>query len=133
MTKEETQQKFLELQNLTNHIKGLQEQVVKIEQQKIELHNLNESLSEIKKVESGKDILTPLGAGIFIKTKVEDSKSVIMNVGANIMVGKSVEDAQEVIKEQVKELSVFEEQVNTEIRVSSLKVQRINEEVQQAQ
>jgi len=96
---ENSQEKYIELQLLSQQIQKLQEQIQILEQQLLELGNVDEGLDEISKSEKDGDILTPLGAGIFLKTKLVDEKNIILNVGSDICVTKKISDAKQLVKE----------------------------------
>ncbi|MCB9362685.1 prefoldin subunit alpha [Candidatus Woesearchaeota archaeon] len=104
-------QKFFELQNLEKQLKQIKEEVLKVEDQIIELHKVVNILDETKSLHTGDEILVPVSNGIFIKAKVEDSSRFIVNIGASSASEKSYEDMQRLLEHQSKELAGYQQQL----------------------
>lgn len=115
MSEKEAQQKYIELQLLSNQIKQVQQQISALEQQTIELANLKDNLSDISKVKPGAEILVPIGSSIFLKAELKDTQEVIMGVGSNVTVKKDIPSSQKVIEIQITELSLLIIQLETEL------------------
>ena len=64
---EKLQKLYVEFQVLNNSIKQLEKQNEALETQLMELMVTNQSLDDMKKVESGTEILVPISSGIYVK------------------------------------------------------------------
>ena len=104
-----------EMQELQQGVQQIQQQLQLLQQQKVELEHLTDSLSELQKNTSGKEVLVPFGAGIFIKAKIEDPSKVILNVGAQVVVEKNIEDTLALVTRQSKELHTIEQSMQEEL------------------
>ena len=129
MKKEEIQQRFMELQNMEEQIKLIQQHILTMNRQIIELNMLENSLDEIKGTEVNTDILIPLGSGIFTKAKLLDNKEVVMGVGANVSVKKTILEAKKVIKNQVEEMQKIMGQAEEQLQQIAVEAQHIQKDL----
>lgn len=102
---------YLELQMLDSQIKQLEQQMIQMEQQIFEVNEIIQSLSDIKEVKSGTEILVPVANGIFTTAEIKDTKNLKVNVGAGITVEKTVEETKEMLKDQQKNIETYRDEV----------------------
>lgn len=100
----EVQQKYMEMQLIEQQLQKLQKQMGTMEEQVQEIDQIIHSVSELKDVKKGSEILVPVSSGIFVKAKIEDPNDVYMNVGANVNVKKDLKYAKEVMQKQQDEI-----------------------------
>ena len=105
------QQKYMEMQMISQQIQQIQKQVELIENQLQELIVTKEALQTIGETKEGNEILVPIASGIFIKATIEDNKDVLVNVGSGTAVKKSLDEASKLIEEQEKDLVDFKEEL----------------------
>lgn len=130
MEKSQANEKYLEMQILTQEIKQLRQQILNLENQTMELESLEDNLDEMKKVRKGAEILVPLGGGIFSKAELKDNEKVVMNVGASVMVKKSLDEAKEVVKNQIAQMKNLIEEIANELEKLAIRAQYVQEEIQ---
>lgn len=129
--KSNVNEKYLELQILTQQIRQLQQHIANLENQIVELEVLEDNLEEIKKIKEGGDILVSLGAGIFAKGQLKDNKKVVMNVGANTMVKKDVDEAKAVVKDQSEQVKRLVMDITEELEKAAIRVQNLQQDIQE--
>lgn len=129
MSKEELQKKYVELQELNEKLKQMQQAMQNLEQQFLELGKLSESLEDIKKFKQ-EDLFVPLGGGIFVEGKLVDSKKVLMNVGSNVLVKKNIDDAKKIVNEQIEDIKKIIENISEELNKGVEQSQKLQEEVE---
>jgi len=109
-------EKLLELQSLDTKIKQLEDGLVALENQIIEVNMVIDSLKDLQAVKENSEILVPLSNGIFVKAKVFDTDNLKVNVGANTIVEKTNEETQEMLKEQIRNIDNYKNELFTELQ-----------------
>ena len=123
------QQKYMEMQMLSQQIQQVQKQLELLANQVQELNTTNEALDDIGKTKPGTEIRVPLASGIFIKAQLTDNKDVTVNVGSGTAVKKSIPEAKELIDKQLKEISGFKKELEGNLTQLAAKAQLIEKEL----
>jgi len=103
-TQKKLQEKYMEMQMLQMQLKQIQQQIEALQEQIASFNIANLNLDEMKKVQSGKEILVPLLNGIFVKASIKDTDEFLVNVGANVIVKKNLEGTKQFLQEQLNEM-----------------------------
>ena len=130
MPNEEQQKKALEFQILNNQFEQYQQQLVKLQEQKQDVSNLNVSLKEISKSKKNKEFLSPLSSGVLVKTNLQDPEQIYMAVGAGIIVKKPVKEAQKLMEDQEKHITLMIAQLQAEIQRLGNIINSLQHEIQ---
>jgi len=125
----EVQKKYIEMQTVQQQIAQISEQNELLQQQRMELANTVESLNDLKRIESEKELLTPISQGIFVSSKVGKVKELFVNVGSGIIVKKNVDDAVKLIEGQVVEIDALFNEFCGKISELTIKGMKIEEEL----
>jgi prefoldin alpha subunit len=131
MNNPEAQQKYAELQMLSQQLQQLQQQIEMLTQQVADMGNVKESLDSVAKSKEDSEVYTPLGIGIFIKTKLNSNSEVLMNVGGNVALPKSISDAKDLVEKQIEEIKGIVEHMKEEFAKGTGQVQHMQMELQQ--
>lgn len=115
MNEEEMQQKYMELQMMSRHIKAAQQQLEGIDEQIGSMGNLVTELDNLKEAKEGSEMLSPIGEGIFVRSKLADNNQLIVNVGANVAVTKNVDEAKQLLKTRIEQGQRHKERMITEV------------------
>jgi prefoldin alpha subunit len=129
--KSNANEKYLEMQILSQQIKQLQQQIMNLENQMVELEVLEDNLEELKKVKEGTEILVSMGAGIFAKAQLKDNKKVIVNVGTNTMVKKEIDDAKKLVTDQLDQMKQLIAEITGELEKAAIRIQETQQEIQE--
>lgn len=127
--KKERREKLLELQMLDQQIKQIEEQMANIEGQVFEVNNLIENLSELKSMKDNQEILVPVANGIFMKANIKDSNNLKVNVGSGVVVEKTLDETKEMLKEQIKSIETYKEEMFLELQKLVMKASHIQADV----
>jgi len=100
-----------ELRRLTAEIELLQSQA-NVQNQNLELLTLSlselkvtlETLEQLKKIETGKELLIPLGSGSYVRSSLKQNDKVIIGVGSGFSVEKDVDEAKATVDKRAAEL-----------------------------
>ncbi|MBU3957799.1 MAG: prefoldin subunit alpha [Nanoarchaeota archaeon] len=68
-----------------------------------EFEETKQTISDMKGVKSGSEVLMPIGSGNFVSGKVSDAEKVLVGVGGGIAIKKSPEDALKFLDERAAE------------------------------
>ena len=109
-------EKLLELQTLDAKIKQIEDGLVNIENQIIEINLVIECIKEISNVKPDSEALVPLANGIFIKAKIADTQMLKVNIGSNTVVEKSNEETQQMLKDQLKSIEEYKDELMRDIQ-----------------
>lgn len=112
---EEIQQRYVQLQLISQQINQIREQLEYVSARIMEMDELNHNLEQMKSWEGRKEILAPIGMNTFVRAELKDSNEVIMDVGSKVMLSKSIESAKETNKLQIDELREFSLQITNEL------------------
>ncbi len=123
------QQKFMEYQMLEQQLKQMQQQLEKLDEQKKEAALVENNLDDFNHSEKGSEVLVPISGGIFFQTTLSDSRKFLVNVGQGVVVEKDLEGVKGLVKEQVKDIDRYHDQMMTEFTRSALKYQMLEEEL----
>lgn len=133
MTKEEVQQKYLQLQLLDQQIKQVQQQLQTVATQLNELAYSIQSLDDFSKVKPGAEIFVPVVTGVFVKAELKDSKNVNINVGSNVAVNKSIDDSKILLEDQFKELENIQLKLSNDAQKMVIQAQMLQQQIMEAQ
>ena len=113
--KEKAQEIYMELNELNQNAKQLQNQLDVITHQLLDLNATSNSLDEFNKIEIGKEIFVPLSSGIFARASINDTSKLFVNVGAGVVVKKDIASTKKLIQRQIEELSKIQKQMVNEL------------------
>ncbi len=131
MSKKELQQKYLELQEVSTQLKQLQQQISNLEAQLMEMQKVKETLTDLEKLNSKKDILIPVANGIYTRAELNKNQNVLINIGADLIVEKNFEDAKKIIEEQIDEINKLINEMNIELKNGVVGLQYMQKEFQE--
>lgn len=123
------QEKYIELQMLSQQMQQVQKQLQLLEQQMLELNSTKDGLDELAKTKEETEILVPISSGIFVKAKVKDNKTLTVNVGSNVAVEKTVPETKSLIEEQLTEIKNFQQELAMNLQRLALKGKEIEQEI----
>lgn len=126
---QEFQDKYFQLQVLSQEIEKIQQQLKVLNQQLVEMIKIEESLNDFEKIKENSEILVPLGNGIFAKANLKSNNELLMGVGANIFDEKKVSDVKERVVSQVGEIKQLVSVVESELQETIIVYQGLVEEV----
>ena len=121
--KKEMQSKYVEYQMLEQQLKGLQQQMQKVDTQLVELQSIVKGLTDLKLADDNSEILVPMSSGIFVKANVKDKNKFLVNVGSSVIVDKSFEETVVLLNNQVRELEAFRTEVIIQVQQISVNIQ----------
>ncbi|MBN1386187.1 prefoldin subunit alpha [Candidatus Woesearchaeota archaeon] len=124
-----TQSKYMELQMINQQMQQLEHQFGKIEEQRIEIEQVLESLELLKGADVGSEILVPVSSGIFSKASLVDNRNLLINVGAGVVVEKDVDGAKELVENQRTEILKFQQEVGRQMELLASKSQELETEL----
>ena len=127
--KQKLQQKYMEMQALSQQIQQVQKQLELIVNQVQELNSTKEALDNISKTPLDTEIRVPVASGIFVKGKITDNKDVTVNVGAGAAVKKTIPEAKELIDQQLKEITNFRAELEVNLNQLVTKAQQLEKEL----
>ncbi|MBT5022397.1 prefoldin subunit alpha [Candidatus Woesearchaeota archaeon] len=121
--KKEMQSKYVEYQMLEQQLKGLQQQMQKVDTQLVELQSIVKGLTDLQLADDNSEILVPMSSGIFVKANVKDKNKFLVNVGSSVIVDKSFEETVVLLNNQVRELEAFRTEVIIQVQQISVNIQ----------
>ena len=127
--KQRLQEKYTELQVISQQIQGIQEQINSIFQQSQELMKLRDSLVDIQNIKKENKALIPIGSSIFLEGTIQETDKVVMGVGAGVCVKKNTNDAVLMIENQIKELDKIGNQLNKQASMRVAYIHNLQEEL----
>ena len=105
------QELYMEFQVFDQHIKQVQQQLEAVTHQLIELSSTRNSLDELNKVMSGREVFVPISSGIFAKANLHETSELLVNVGASVLVKKDIDSTKSLIQKQFEELKKIHQQM----------------------
>lgn len=114
--KQEIQKKYLELQNIEQHIKQSQQQILLLNQQLLEFMKLIESIEDFKKIKENSKAFASLGSGIYVEAEIKNTNKLLINVGSDVSVLKKPDEAKEMINKQVEDLKEIIKKTGEELQ-----------------
>ncbi len=127
INEQDMQQRYMDLQMISQQSKQIEAQLGKIEEQLNELAVTTEALLDIQKADAGTEILAPISPGIFIKTKLSDNKEIIINVGSKVTVSKDIDDAIKLINAQYSEIEKYKREITETYSYMTLQMKEAEE------
>lgn len=131
VTKDELNEKYLELQILEQQLKQVSQQLISLNSQVLELQRIEDNLSDLAKTKKDTEILVALGGGVFSKAELKDNHTVLMNVGANVVVEKDIPSSIEMIKHQVSQIKDVAKQMEQEFQILAMNSQVLQRDLQE--
>lgn len=107
-------EKIIEENIIREHIAEIENQLISLENRRLELELIKQSIDELKK-HKDKEIMVPIGAGVLMLGKIVDENNVLINIGSNVFIQKNSEDAKVLIEEQIKEIDAMKESLRKEL------------------
>lgn len=114
---QELQQKYMQLQIISQQIQQLQKQIQTLKMQDIEIQYIIQSISGLDDCKVGSEVLAPVANGIFIKAKLEDKKTLLVNVGSDIVTEKTVPETVHMLSRQLEEVKKVTDELTAEVTV----------------
>lgn len=127
---QDQQQKYLQLQIMSQQIKMTQQQLGTLEKQEQQLLQTLDSLDQFGKSEIGSETYVSVATGIFAKAELKDNKNLLVNVGANTVVEKDVESTQELLKQQIDEIKKVYMQLSEDLQKLGMEAHKLEHEIQ---
>ncbi len=127
----ELQQKYVELQILSNTANQMEQNLNLMESQIVELKRLNESLENLEKVKKDTESFVPIGGGILVKAQIKDTKKVLLNVGSKVLTEKKIPETKEYIDKQIKELERLLSHSNSELEKITSQIENLQNDMQE--
>ena len=128
---QDLQQKYIAYQVAEQQIKSHQQQLEKFEQQLQEIRTVVEALEDISKAKKETEVLVPLSGGIFFRAKMADNQKFLVNVGSGTVVEKTVEETKGLVKDQVKEIEKYKDQITENLANLITECQMLEAELRQ--
>jgi prefoldin alpha subunit len=125
----ELQEKFVEFQVVQQQIGQVQKQIQQLAAQKAEVENVQQSVSDLKEVKEGNEMLAPVCSGIFVKANMKNSDELLVNVGNNVVVKRNTEQVKEMLETQSSEIRNMEEQLTDSLQQLAGKAHDIEKEL----
>lgn len=128
-SKEELQEKYMELQMVHMNMRQYQQKVEQLEQQCNELDAVHKALDDFKdtKPDEGFVTLTP---GVLARARVLETQKVIVNVGAGVFVEKDVAGTRDDIASQSLEIRQVQQELNLQFEKLAEKAAKVEKELQ---
>jgi prefoldin alpha subunit len=124
----DVQQMFMQLQQIEEQARHLEQEAQIIDQKRAEFLKLIEQFDNIKTAKKGSKVFANIGAGVFAQAKLENSNEFLVNVGAGNFVKKTADEIKKHLKKQADELEKVQGQV-----MQNLQMLAIQGQVMQAQ
>jgi len=131
--KEQLQEKFMEMQMVTQQQRQIEEQIKLIEQQLQEMESTKQALDDIKKTEKGTKILVPIANGMFTHATIDNTDEMIVAVGANTAVKKTNAETRQMFENQEKEVMQLLEQLHLNNEQLAKRSSELQQELQNPQ
>ncbi len=128
--KEDVQKRYMELQELEQHVKHFQQQHALLNQQLAEILMMAQHVEDLENVQPGSKAFSSLGAGVYVESEVKESHYVLVNVGAGVLVKKPLPEAKAMLLKQVEDIRVLQQNVEGNLRQLGEQGQRLQEELQ---
>lgn len=129
MREKELEEKYVELQIVTQQMKQIQKQIMLLNNQMVELTLLHQNMKEFKEIKEGTNILVAIGSGIYANAELKNNQGFLVNIGANVVVRKDVDSTREIIKQQTEEIKGVHEQMVAELRGLYEQANSLEEEI----
>ena len=131
MTREELQQKYIQLKMLEQQVGQVQQQLMMLDNQLDMLEKTKESIDEIKNIKQDSQVLLPIGHGVFIKGSIKDTKNMLVGIGSDIVVNKSAKESKEIVDKQSIEVTKVIKQMELQLQQLNIQAKILEEEMQQ--
>lgn len=125
------QEMYMQFQVLEQHIKQLEKQLEMITHQMFELNATSNSLDDLRKVNSAREVFVPLSPGIFAKAVIKDTSELLVNVGANVVVKKDVAETKNLIQRQIEEVKKVQKQMIDDLEKMTSHAAQIERQLQE--
>ena len=127
---QKAQEMYMEYQMLDQHIKKMQSQIETLTNQLMEATATKNSLDELDKIKSGKEIFVPISSGIFVKAAIRETSDLLVNVGAGAVVQKDLPSAKKLVQKQLEEMKQVHERMINEVERMAARAGEIEVEIQ---
>ena len=126
----EAQELYVEFKMLDEQIKQLQKHLELITNQLVELTVSNNSLDELKKISSEKNIFVPVSSGIFAKAVINDTSQLFVNIGANVIVQKNLDSTKKLIQNQIEEIKNIQKKILEDLEKMTNRAMHLERQLQ---
>lgn len=127
--KQKLQEKYMELQMVSMHMRQYQQQADAIEQQCNELDAVHKALDDLNRSQPDEGFVT-VTPGVMVKAKVEKTDRVVVNVGSGVFVEKSTAATRDDIAAQSAELRHVQQELALQFEKLAEKAQKVEKELQ---
>ncbi|HLC47352.1 MAG TPA: hypothetical protein VJI75_06525 [Candidatus Nanoarchaeia archaeon] len=128
--KEDLQRKMMEFQMLRKQVAQAQNTLQAIDGQVGELEKNSESISAIREVKQGTEIMASIVPGVMVPATIGETSSLLLTTGAGTVVKKSVQETIGIIAEQIKELGAYREVLSQQLDGLMEQAQMLEHEIE---
>ncbi|MBD3203393.1 prefoldin subunit alpha [Candidatus Woesearchaeota archaeon] len=125
---DEKQELLVELRQLDQQIKHIQNHVENVDNQIAEFSGIKKALEDFANLKKGAEIKVPIANGIFIDAELKNVKDLLVNVGANVSVKKTVPQVKEMMEEQEHDLAAFRSNLVLQLQEMIARAEEIQEQ-----
>jgi prefoldin alpha subunit len=124
------QQMFMQLQQIEEQSKYLEQEAQAVEQKKGEFSMLIQQLDSYEKASKDAKTFATIGAGVFAEAKLANSKEFLVNVGAGTFVKKSIAEVKKNMQTQLDELQKIQMQISQNMQMLAIQGQIMQAQMQ---
>ncbi len=129
MDKKHAEEHYIQLQQIDEQIKMIENEVRVLEQRSLEMLKLRDSLKDMHDIQKAK-AFSSLGMGIYAESEVKDTKSFLVNVGAGVVLKKSSKETEDLIDKKLKEIENLNSELTQNIQMLGVNASAIQKELQ---
>jgi prefoldin alpha subunit len=128
--RKDLQRKYMQFQILRQQLNALIEEKMILDSKMNELRSTLETISKLRGVGEGEEIMSNIGPGTFIRADVKDVKNLIVNIGADVYASKTTAEASKILSGRLAELDKVDDEMITEINKLSQSIEKLEPELQ---
>lgn len=128
---QELQEYMYHLEIIRSQLEGLSQQGEIFELTSNELLRAKETLTNIKNLDSGKEILIPIGGDAFVSATVADVKKILISIGANTIVEQDTDAAIGMLDKRLANLDRMNQNIVQSINKLQQQASDLNLKIQQ--
>lgn len=127
----DSQQLYLEYQQLTQQFQQVQEYLESTTKNIGEVSNVIEAFESFSSLKEGSEVMAPIANGIFVETKLAQSKTLRINVGGGVVVEKTISEAKKMLEKQRSDLETLRDRANKDYITIMARLRQIETIVEQ--
>lgn len=125
----EQQEKYLQMQMISQQIKMTQQQLQNLGLQERQLYETLETLDQHTESKIGSEIFVSLAPGIFSRAELKENSILLINVGAGVAVEKDVLSTKKLITDQLEEVKKISVQLSTDLQQLAIEAHHLEHEM----